>query len=64
MTRGRSSVEQLKQFNCGGCKKWFSIGDPPADRTRWTCPWCGLQQEFDAAVPDDVIDIKTDTVDA
>lgn len=62
-TRGRSSVELLTHYNCGRCDKWFSIGDAPSDRTRWTCPWCGLEQEFDPVIPEEIVSVKTDTMD-
>lgn len=52
--RGRSSTERFVHFNCGSCEKWFSIGDTPADRTKWTCPWCGTKQEYDPVLPEDM----------
>jgi PHP family Zn ribbon phosphoesterase len=35
------SVETLHHFSCGKCKKWWSIGDAPKEKTEWFCPWCG-----------------------
>lgn len=39
------SMEELWHFNCGACKKWWSIGDAPADKKEWWCPWCGQRNE-------------------
>jgi len=36
------SVEHLAHFQCGHCKKWWSIGDAPV-REYWFCPWCGAK---------------------
>ncbi|MCC6520365.1 hypothetical protein IT403_00050 [Candidatus Nomurabacteria bacterium] len=47
--KGVYSVEELNHFNCGTCKKWWSIGDPKVAKKKnqeWFCPWCGLQQTF------------------
>ena len=47
------SIERLSHFACDHCQRWWSIGDAPADRTEWFCPWCGktntetAAQEFD-----------------
>lgn len=43
MDNGTYSVERLVHFQCGSCKKWWSIGDAP-DRDYWYCPWCGARQ--------------------
>ncbi|PTY07917.1 hypothetical protein DB347_06735 [Opitutaceae bacterium EW11] len=45
---GLRSVETLVHFQCGDCRKWWSIGDAPA-RNVWYCPWCGRQNRFAAA---------------
>ena len=45
-TLSKRSVEALSHFNCGTCKKWFSIGDAPTDRNSYYCPWCGEKSEF------------------
>jgi hypothetical protein len=42
---GSVSKEHLHHFNCGSCKKWWSIGDAPK-RKQWFCPWCGKKQEI------------------
>lgn len=43
---GKKSIERLHHFNCGKCKKWWSIGDAPVDKRDWFCPWCGEKQEI------------------
>lgn len=45
------SVEKLSHFQCDVCKKWWTIGDAPADRTMWYCPWCGINQPEDGFPP-------------
>ncbi|MEZ4745750.1 MAG: hypothetical protein R3C41_06745 [Calditrichia bacterium] len=44
---GKLSNEILTHFQCGECRKWWSIGDAPSDRRCWFCPWCGASQSFD-----------------
>jgi ubiquitin C-terminal hydrolase len=39
------SVEHLHHFNCGSCKRWWSIGDVPKGKKSWYCPWCGVLQK-------------------
>ncbi|MEI6022446.1 MAG: hypothetical protein WCQ32_01215 [bacterium] len=39
------SVEKLTHFNCGHCKKWWSIGDAPK-RKKWFCPYCGILSSY------------------
>lgn len=41
---GKASLEKLVHFQCGQCQKWWSVGDAPADKTVWFCPWCGQKQ--------------------
>ncbi len=44
---GTYSVEQLHHFNCGVCKKWWSIADIPKSKTKTLfCPWCGIKQSM------------------
>jgi len=38
------SIEILHHFQCGKCKKWWSIGDAPPNK-EWYCPWCGTKQK-------------------
>ncbi|RMG97361.1 MAG: hypothetical protein D6706_08640 [Chloroflexi bacterium] len=45
---GSCSVERLVHFRCGACRRWWSIGDAPPDRTDWYCPWCGQKQQIQA----------------
>jgi|GEM_PF-1732463 len=45
---GKRSLEQLTHYNCGKCKKWWSIGDSPTEREIWYCPWCGCKQRIPA----------------
>jgi len=40
------SVEHLVHFQCSLCKGWWSIGDAPADRNEWCCPWCCVVSVF------------------
>jgi DNA-directed RNA polymerase subunit RPC12/RpoP len=35
------SREVLMHFQCGKCKKWWTIGDAAENKTDWICPWCG-----------------------
>lgn len=42
------SIEQLHHFNCGACKKWWSIGDAEKQKKEWFCPWCGILQKVSA----------------
>ena len=41
MTKHKISIEKLVHFQCSDCKKWWTIGDAPTDKTEWYCPWCG-----------------------
>ena len=50
---GTKSLERLSHFNCGYCRKWFSIADAPSERNLWHCPWCGAQQAFGEVEEDD-----------
>lgn len=52
---GKVSVERLAHFQCGECRRWWSVGDIPAghkglsysgSRRVWFCPWCGLAQKM------------------
>jgi ribosomal protein S27AE len=43
-------VEQLNHFQCGKCRKWWSIGDAPKEKKKWFCPWCGIANEVDVTV--------------
>jgi ribosomal protein L44E len=45
VTTGKKSTEKLVHFQCGECKKWWSIGDAPK-KIQWFCPWCGKEQKF------------------
>lgn len=49
---GHCSVETLVHFNCPACQKWWSIGDPDRDKTRWFCPWCGTRLFIDLHIVD------------
>src|SRR6266700_705756 len=40
------STDFLSHFKCGKCHKWWSIGDAPATKVDWFCPWCGLKTTF------------------
>mgnify|MGYP001599533068 CR=1 FL=1 len=40
----KSAIEQLHHFVCVSCKKWWTIGDAPASKKEWFCPWCGNAQ--------------------
>lgn len=42
----KQSVERLVHFECGKCRKWWTIGDAP-DRADWYCPWCGAYQKVE-----------------
>jgi predicted RNA-binding Zn-ribbon protein involved in translation (DUF1610 family) len=42
----KRSVEHLHHFHCGSCGKWWSIGDAPARKTVWFCPWCGAKEKY------------------
>jgi PHP family Zn ribbon phosphoesterase len=44
---GKISREILSHFQCAQCQKWWSIGDAPADKKNWYCPWCGTLQNFE-----------------
>jgi hypothetical protein len=35
------AIEELHHFQCGKCKKWWTIGDAPKAKKNWFCPWCG-----------------------
>ena len=37
----KRSVEKIHHFSCGKCQKWWSVGDAPAKKKNWFCPWCG-----------------------
>jgi uncharacterized Zn-finger protein len=39
------SIEKLHHFNCGECKRWWSIGDAEKMKKEWFCPWCGVLQK-------------------
>ncbi|MCL4868859.1 MAG: hypothetical protein KJ063_07830 [Anaerolineae bacterium] len=41
---GTFSEERLVHFRCGGCGRWWTIGDAPPKRRNWFCPWCGQEQ--------------------
>jgi hypothetical protein len=43
---GTEIAERLAHFSCGNCRKWWTIGDAPADKKIWHCPWCGTLQYF------------------
>jgi predicted RNA-binding Zn-ribbon protein involved in translation (DUF1610 family) len=43
---GTVAVEHLSHFHCPNCGRWFSIGDAPAVRVVWTCPWCGKPSSY------------------
>lgn len=43
---GEISIERLAHFRCGSCGKWWSVGDAPAEKREWHCPWCGKKQDF------------------
>lgn len=47
----KRSTEILSHFQCKACDKWWSVGDAPADKKTWFCPWCGLGQMEDDVVP-------------
>jgi hypothetical protein len=40
-SRHAVSLEKLAHFKCGACGKWWAIGDAPAAKREWFCPWCG-----------------------
>jgi hypothetical protein len=42
---GKRSIEKINHFQCGKCKKWWTIGDASEKRKKWFCPWCGVEQE-------------------
>ncbi len=42
---GSKSMEKLVHFQCGSCKKWWTIADAPT-REEWYCPWCATKQSF------------------
>jgi rRNA maturation endonuclease Nob1 len=44
---GKISREILYHFRCEACQKWWSIGDAPAGKKSWYCPWCGILQTFE-----------------
>ena len=41
----KRAVEELSHFQCGRCKKWWTIGDAPKEKKKWFCPWCGEGEE-------------------
>lgn len=42
---GKVAIESLYHFNCGICKKWWTIGDAHLNTSNlWYCPWCGTKQ--------------------
>ncbi|MFH1610836.1 MAG: hypothetical protein ABIA91_03000 [Patescibacteria group bacterium] len=41
----KKSIEKISHFQCGKCKKWWTIGDASEKKKKWFCPWCGLEQE-------------------
>jgi ribosomal protein S27AE len=41
----KRAVEHLNHFQCGKCKKWWTIGDAPKKKKEWFCPWCGAASE-------------------
>lgn len=42
----RRSEESLAHFACAKCAKWWTIGDAPARKKLWYCPWCGTEQKI------------------
>ena len=42
---GKKSTEKLTHFQCGVCRKWWTIGDAPLKKDNWFCPWCGSAQQ-------------------
>lgn len=52
------SVEHLYHFNCGVCKKWWSIGDAEKQKKEWFCPWCGVLQSVQPNLKADKIKRK------
>ena len=40
------SVELLHHFNCGQCRRWWSVGDYKGPH-RLHCPHCGHLAEFE-----------------
>ena len=46
VTKNKRVIEKLHHFICGECKKWWSIGDAPAKKNLWYCPWCGIVNEY------------------
>ena len=45
-SKAKLSEERLHHFSCGSCEKWWTIGDAPANKNEWFCPWCGTKQDF------------------
>ena len=49
--KGSVSIENLHHFNCGSCKKWWSVGDAEKLKKEWFCPWCGVLQKVENIKP-------------
>jgi len=47
---GKKSIEKISHFQCGKCKKWWTIGDALEKKKKWFCPWCGLEQKVKIVV--------------
>lgn len=48
MSLHKFSTEILVHFQCGECKKWWTIGDAPIEKTEWVCPWCGALRKIES----------------
>ncbi len=47
MTKSQNfSLEILTHFHCQKCHRWWTVGDAPAEKQVWFCPWCGYKQNF------------------
>jgi len=46
----KKSIEKISHFQCGYCKKWWTIGDALEKKKKWFCPWCGLEQKVKIVV--------------
>lgn len=46
---GKVYKEELYHFQCGDetCKKYWTVGDAPKDKTNWYCTWCGNENYID-----------------
>jgi len=61
MEKGEASLERLVHFHCAYCKKWWSIGDAPREKTTWFCPWCGKEQTIQIPAllaPESIVKVK------